>query len=97
MELEPNIITALQTRVQELENKVEALRISRRVLMNLIDALEKDKQEQLTKLKAQNQKLQHANHKYAQALMVRNIQMGQLEKKFSLLSATLDKNSHTFT
>ena len=97
MEPEPSIVMALQTRVRELENKVEALRISRRVLMNLIDTLEKDKQEQLTKLETQNQKLQHTNHKYAQALMVRNVQFRQLEKKFSLLSATLDKNPHTFT
>lgn len=97
MDLEANIVNTLQSRIRELENKVEALRISRRVLMNLVDAIEKDKQEQVTKLETQNQKLHNSNRKYAQALMFRNIQIRKLEKKISLLSATLDKNPHTYT
>ncbi|MDD4334707.1 MAG: translation initiation factor 2, partial [Desulfotomaculaceae bacterium] len=33
----------LQAKVRELEEKVEQLRLSRRVLMNLIEKIEKDK------------------------------------------------------
>ena len=38
-----SLIAELRDRIRELEDKVEALRISRRVLMNLIDTLETKK------------------------------------------------------
>ncbi len=36
------LVEKLRNRIQELEDKIEALRISRRVLMNLIDDLDKE-------------------------------------------------------
>lgn len=80
-----NLIDQLRARIRELENKVEALRISRRVLMNLIDALERDKREQILRLEARNERLQRSNSRYAQALMYRNIRISQLENQLNLL------------
>lgn len=73
------VINALNNRVRELEDKVDALRISRRVLMNLIDTLEKEKKEQVQKLQSLNEKLQKNNCKYAKALMYRNMRINELE------------------
>lgn len=75
------VIHALKGRIQELEDKVDALRISRRVLMNLIDALEKEKKEQLQKLQITNDKLQKNNCKYAKAIMYRNVRINELESR----------------
>lgn len=75
----------LLTRIRELEDKVEALRISRRVLMNLIDALEKERKEQLASLRRQNERLQRSNSRYAQTIMNRNFRITELEEKMRLL------------
>ena len=82
-EWEPD--TGLLTRVRELEDKVEALRISRRVLMNLIDALEKERKEQLSSLQRQNERLQRSNSRYARTIMCRNVRITELEEKMRLL------------
>lgn len=76
-------INALKSRVRELEDKVDALRISRRVLMNLIDTLEKEKNEQVQKLQCLNEKLQKNNCKYAKAIMYRNVRINELESRIS--------------
>lgn len=77
------VINALKSRVRELEDKVDALRISRRVLMNLIDTLEKEKKEQVQKLQCLNEKLQKNNSKYAKAIMYRNVRINELESRIS--------------
>lgn len=77
--------TGLLTRVRELEDKVEALRISRRVLMNLIDALEKERKEQLASLRRQNERLQRSNSRYARTIMNRNVRITELEEKMRSL------------
>lgn len=81
------MIDHLRNRVRELEDKIESLRVSRRVLMNLIDALEKEKRDQLGKLAVQNEKLQRNNSRYAQALMLRNIRITELENQLNRHSA----------
>jgi transcriptional regulator with AAA-type ATPase domain len=92
-----SLVDELRERIQELEDKVEALRIGRRVLMNLIDALEKEKQEQLEKMAIQNEKLQKNNCRYARAIMYRNIRITELEDKLRTLLAGQNKTGHTFT
>ncbi len=76
-----SLIEELRSYIRELEDKIEALRISRRVLMNLIDTLEKEKQEKLLQLEAQNEKLLKNNCRYARAIMHRNFRITQLEKQ----------------
>ncbi|MDD4237151.1 MAG: translation initiation factor 2 [Desulfotomaculaceae bacterium] len=71
----------LRDRVLELEEKVEQLRLSRRVLMNLIEKIEKDKTGFLTRLERENRKLQQNNYRYAQRLLRKNRQIVELELK----------------
>ncbi|HWR55575.1 MAG: translation initiation factor 2 [Bacillota bacterium] len=82
---EGELVNVLRGRIQELENKVDALRISRRVLMNLIDALEREKKEQVQKLQNINDKLQKNNCRYAKAIMCRNMRINELESRINLI------------
>lgn len=71
----------LINRIKELEEQVEHLRISRRVLMNLIEKIEKEKRLFLTKLENENKRLQKNNTKYAQWLWKKNRELIELETK----------------
>lgn len=71
-----------QQRVEELEEKVEQLRLSRRVLLNLVEKLEKEKAHCLTRLEKENRRLHLANHRYAHSLLKKNIQIMEMESKF---------------
>lgn len=70
-----------QHRVEELEEKVEQLRLSRRILLNLIEKLEKDRLYSLTRLEKENKKLHLANNHYARSLIEKNIQIVEMESK----------------
>lgn len=74
-------ISYLKRRIQELEEKVEQLRLSRRVLMNLIEKIEKDKTGFLNRLEKENRKLHQDNYRYAQRLLRKNRQIVELESK----------------
>lgn len=71
----------LEGKIKELEHKIEHLRFSRRVLMNLIERIEKDKWELLSKLEKENKKLQINNSRYAQTLLRKNRQIIEMETK----------------
>ncbi|MDK2824045.1 MAG: hypothetical protein PWQ67_2400 [Clostridia bacterium] len=71
----------LINRIKELEEQVEHLRISRRVLMNLIEKIEREKRLLLTKLEKENKRLQQNNSKYAQWLWNKNRKIIELEAK----------------
>jgi predicted RNase H-like nuclease (RuvC/YqgF family) len=73
--------TYLRRRIHELEEKIEQLRLSRRVLMNLIEKIEKDKLGFLSRLEKENRKLQLNNYRYAQWLLRKNRQIVELESK----------------
>lgn len=70
-----------QHRIQELEEKVDQLRLSRRVLMNLIEKVEKEKEFFLTRLKKENRRLHQNNYKYACWLLKKNRKIVELESK----------------
>ncbi len=70
-----------QRRTRDLEEKVEQLRLSRRVLMNLIEKLEKEKASLTGKLEKENKKLHCANYRYARWLLRKNSQIVELEMK----------------
>jgi len=74
-------INFLELRVKELEDKIEQLRFSRRVLMNLIERVEKDKWDMLSKLEKENKKLQINNSRYARTLLRKNRQIIEMETK----------------
>lgn len=79
--MENKSVQHLEQRIQELEEKIDHLRFSRRVLMNLIERLEKDKWGSLSKLERENKKLQLNNCKYARTLWRKNRQIMELETK----------------
>ncbi|KUK83406.1 MAG: putative translation initiation factor 2B subunit [Pelotomaculum thermopropionicum] len=74
-------ISYLKKRVQELEERVEQLRLSRRVLMNLIERIEKDKNKFLSRLENENRKLHLNNYRYARRLLRKNQQIVELESR----------------
>lgn len=80
----------LQRRVRELEEKVEQLRLSRRVLMNLIEKLEKDRNSFVNRLEKENRKLSSSNYRYARTLLCKNRKIVELESK---LQGLITRNS----
>ncbi len=58
-----------ERRIEDLEEKIQQLRISRRVLMNLIESMEKEKNIAITFLTSENKKLKSTNVKYAKRLL----------------------------
>ncbi|NPV72203.1 MAG: translation initiation factor 2 [Pelotomaculum sp.] len=82
-------ISYLRRRIQELEEKVEQLRLSRRVLMNLIEKIEREKNGFLSRLERENRKLHQDNYRYARRLLRKNRQIVELESK---LEAVLPVN-----
>ncbi|MCL2337230.1 MAG: translation initiation factor 2 [Firmicutes bacterium] len=72
-----------QYRVRELEEKVEQLRLSRRVLMNLVEKLEKEKTGVLARLERENRRLHRDNNKYARRLLKKNSQLVELQSKLN--------------
>nr|WP_152947314.1 translation initiation factor 2 [Desulfofundulus thermobenzoicus] len=84
----------MQRRVRELEEKVEQLRLSRRVLMNLIERMEKEKTTFLAQLERENKRLHRANSRYARSLLRKNLQIVELESRLKDLSrGSLDSTS----
>ena len=81
-----SLTAELRIYIHDLEEKLAALRISRRVLMNLLDNLEKEKCEQLTILENQNVKLKKNNWHYAQTILQQNSRIAKLEEKIKLFS-----------
>ncbi len=79
----PDEIELLQQRIEELEEKVEHLRVSRRVLMNLLEKVEREKGGMLTKLEKENKKLQHNNTKFARNILYKNRQIIELQEKMN--------------
>ncbi|MGI6678897.1 MAG: translation initiation factor 2 [Dehalobacterium sp.] len=69
----------MKNRIEELEERIEHLRISRRVLMNLVEKLEKERNNVLTKLEKENRKLQRSNALYAKNILLKNRRIMELE------------------
>ncbi|MFZ5652416.1 MAG: translation initiation factor 2 [Bacillota bacterium] len=82
----------LQRRVRELEEKVEQLRLSRRVLMNLIEKLEKDRNSFVNRLEKENKKLHYSNYRYARTLLCKNRRIVELESKLQGLTSRNSAN-----
>lgn len=74
-------VVALYRRIHELENKVEQLRISRRVLMRLIEKSEAEKWEMVTRLRQEKEQMQVRNRRYARAIWEKNKELVLLNNK----------------
>lgn len=74
-----NEIRDLQARVRLLEERIAGLRASRRILMNLLAAQEREKRARIHRLEKENQKLQQRSSRYARAMLEQNIRIVRLE------------------
>ncbi|WP_378952510.1 translation initiation factor 2 [Pelosinus sp. sgz500959] len=81
-----NLIEGLRAHIRELEEKIVALRMSRRVLMNLLDCLENEIHKELLQVENQNRKLQKSNCHYARTIRQQNSLIAKLEEKIRLFS-----------
>lgn len=71
----------LKERVAELEEKIEQLRLSRRVLMNLVEKVEREKACFLTRLEKENRRLSQNNCRFARCLIRKSRQVTELESR----------------
>lgn len=62
-------------KIDRLKKEIENLRVSRRILMYLVEKLEKERQN----LELANQKLQKNNFRYAQTIVHKNIEIVELQ------------------
>lgn len=74
----------LERRVQELEDKLLQLRLSRRVLMHLLERIEQEKAVFVEKLERENKRLHRTNQHFAQSLLEKNRQIIELESKLQV-------------
>lgn len=74
----------LRTRVTELEQRVEHLRVSRRVLMNLLEKVEQEKTAQVNKLEKENCRLQKDNTRFAKWIFAKNREIVQLQEQITM-------------
>lgn len=68
-------------RVGELEQRIEHLRVSRRVLMNLLEKVEREKVTLVHKLEKENVRLQRDNTKFAKWIFSKNREIMKLQEK----------------
>ncbi len=73
--------TGLEQKVSELEQRVEHLRVSRRVLMNLLEKVEREKIALVHNLEKENTRLQRDNTRFAQWLFSKNRQIVELQER----------------
>ncbi|HBV87993.1 translation initiation factor 2 [Desulfosporosinus sp.] len=74
-------IKLLRARVGELEQRVEHLRVSRRVLMNLLEKVEREKVALVRSLEKENVRLQRDNKRFAKWIFSKNREIVELQDK----------------
>ncbi|HHW92741.1 MAG TPA: translation initiation factor 2 [Firmicutes bacterium] len=72
-------------RIRDLEAKVENLRLSRRVLMNILEVSERGKRRETENLERINDRLRRENRRYAQRLMEQNRRILDLQEQIRQL------------
>ncbi len=76
-----NELALLRARVKELEQRVEHLRVSRRVLMNLLEKVEREKVALVHGLEKENVRLQRDNKRFAKWIFSKNREIVALQEK----------------
>jgi len=74
-------VKLLRARVEELEQRVEHLRVSRRVLMNLLEKVEREKVDLVHNLEKENVRLQRDNTRFAKWIFSKNKEIVELQEK----------------
>jgi len=74
-------VKLLKVRVGELEQRVEHLRVSRRVLMNLLEKVEREKVDLVHHLEKENVRLHLDNKRFAKWIFSKNREIVELQGK----------------
>ncbi|NMA68605.1 MAG: translation initiation factor 2 [Desulfitobacterium sp.] len=74
-------LKAAKERIKELEKRVEHLRVSRRVLMNLLEKVEREKEILIQRLERENMRLQRDNTRFAKWIFSKNREIVKLQEK----------------
>ena len=78
-------VKLLRGRIEELEQRVEHLRVSRRVLMNLLEKVEREKVTLIHKLEKENIRLQRDNTRFAKWIFAKNREIIELQDQIKLV------------
>lgn len=76
----------LRAKVRELEHRVEHLRVSRRVLMNLLEKVEREKILLVRKLQKENMRLHRDNTRFAKWIFSKNREIIKLQEEVSTVN-----------
>lgn len=69
----------MRQKIKDLEKQIEQLRMSRRVLMNLIERMEDERRLNISRLEKENKRLHLDNWRYAKKLMKYNCYLAELK------------------
>ncbi|MHB8125495.1 MAG: translation initiation factor 2 [Desulfitobacteriaceae bacterium] len=82
--MDPNEeLHVVRAKVRELEQCVEHLRVSRRVLMNLLEKVEREKVFLVRKLEKENMRLHRDNTRFAKWIFSKNREIIKLQEEVS--------------
>ncbi len=70
-----------QDKIRELQENVASLRMSRRILMSLLESLQDEQRREKKKQQAERASLKQANTRYARLLWEKNLRIHDLEKR----------------
>ncbi len=73
-------IKRYREQIRNLEDSVYSLRMSRRILMSLLEQVQSNSDQELERLRKQNSILQKQNHNYAQRIWQQNRHLLELGK-----------------
>lgn len=73
-------MSQLRQRVRVLEERIQGLRASRRILMNLLAAQEREKRSRIQRLEQENVRLQQRSSRYAREVLDKNIRIIRLQE-----------------
>jgi predicted RNase H-like nuclease (RuvC/YqgF family) len=73
----------LQQHIKDLEEKIEHLRVSRRVLMSLVERIEGEKSGFVNKLEKENRRLQYNNSRFAKSILNKNRKILELQSQLT--------------
>ncbi len=79
-------LNILRAKVGELEQRVEHLRVSRRVLMNLLEKVEREKVFLVRKLEKENMRLHRDNTRFAKRIFSKNREIIKLQEEVSAVT-----------
>jgi len=73
-------VSQLRQRVRVLEERIQGLRASRRILMNLLAAQEREKRSRIQRLEQENVRLQQRSSRFAREVLDKNIRIIRLQE-----------------